>query len=70
MYRGVQSPLVGLTVMTAVDFLAYGQAKQIVAKEDGTLTIPRFFAAGVLCGMLVTFVDCPVDLFKTQLQVR
>lgn len=56
--------------MTAVDFLAYGQAKQIVAKEDGTLTIPRFFAAGVLCGMLVTFVDCPVDLFKTQLQVR
>jgi hypothetical protein len=56
--------------MTAVDFLAYGQAKHAVAKEDGTITIPRYFGAGVLCGVIVSFIDCPVDLFKTQLQVR
>jgi solute carrier family 25 carnitine/acylcarnitine transporter 20/29 len=69
-YRGVQSPLVGIAALTAVDFLAYGQSKKLLANENGELTIPRCFAAGLLAGIGVSMIESPVDLFKCQLQVR
>lgn len=70
MFKGVQSPLAGLSIMNAVCFLAYGRAKEICADEDGKLTIPRYFLAGGLAGVAISFVESPFDFFKCQLQVR
>jgi len=73
-YRGVTSPLLGQMLFNAVQFMAYGKAKDAVAgREAGgqaDLTIPQCFAAGALTGAAVAFIECPIDLFKTQLQTQ
>lgn len=53
----------------AVQFLAYGQAKDFVRKGK-EMTIPEYLQAGVLTGFVIAFVESPIDLFKTQLQVQ
>ena len=73
-YKGVSSPLVGQMFFNAVQFLAYGFAKELVVGRPLTpldhLTVPQYFAAGALTGFTVAFVECPIDLFKTQLQTQ
>lgn len=68
-YKGVASPLVGQMVFNAVQFAAYGQAKE-VARMDGEMTVPKYFLAGAMTGFVVAFVESPIDLFKTQLQTQ
>jgi len=67
-YKGVQSPLVGMALMNSVLFLSYGQARAFLQKGDEELTIPQLFACGAFVGLSVSFVEGPVDLFKSQLQ--
>jgi len=72
-YRGVASPLIGQMFFNAVQFMAYGAAKEIVAgsKENiSSMTISQFFIAGGLTGAVVAFVEGPIDLMKTQLQTQ
>lgn len=69
LYRGIQSPLVGMAAMNSVLFLSYGQTKNLMKKDEhDPLSIKQIFAAGLLVGVAVSFVECPVDLFKSQLQ--
>jgi len=67
-YKGVQSPLVGMALMNSVLFLSYGQAKALIQTGNEPLTIPQYFLAGIFVGVSVSFVEGPVDLFKSQLQ--
>lgn len=72
-YKGVMSPLTGQMFFNAIQFLAYGQAKTLVAGDlpkGQDMTIPQYFAAGGITGGIVAFVEGPIDLFKTQLQVQ
>ncbi|GAM22818.1 hypothetical protein SAMD00019534_059930 [Acytostelium subglobosum LB1] len=70
LYKGVQSPLVGLCFMNAVMFLAYGQAKSYIQKPGKELTVSELTMAGGVAGATIAFVECPFDLFKSQLQVQ
>jgi len=71
LYKGVQSPLVGMALMNSVLFLSYGQSKAFLQKDkDDILTIPQLFLAGGMVGFTVSFVESPVDFFKSQLQVQ
>jgi len=71
LYKGVQSPLVGLAVMNSVMFLAYGQSKVLIQSDPNTpLTIPQYLMAGALTGAVISFVEGPIDLFKSQIQVQ
>eukprot|EP01111_Echinosteliopsis_oligospora_P001866 TRINITY_DN1272_c0_g1_i2.p1 TRINITY_DN1272_c0_g1~~TRINITY_DN1272_c0_g1_i2.p1 ORF type:complete len:291 (-),score=57.46 TRINITY_DN1272_c0_g1_i2:23-895(-) len=70
LYRGVQSPLVGLAVMNSVMFAAYGQSKAMVQPDPTIpLTIPQYWIAGAMAGFCISFVEGPIDLFKSQMQV-
>jgi solute carrier family 25 carnitine/acylcarnitine transporter 20/29 len=73
-YRGVSSPLAGQIVFNAAQFLAYSLAKDAVVatgKEVGEgLSVAEGFAAGALTGAAVALIECPIDLFKTQLQTQ
>ena len=72
-YRGVASPMVGNSVFNATQFLAYGQAKVLVAGKGGDpdgLTIPQYFMVGAMTGLCVSFVESPIDLFKSQVQAQ
>jgi hypothetical protein len=68
-YKGMSSPLVGQMFFNAVQFAAYGQAKDLVCKGK-EMTIANYFEAGALTGFVIAFVECPIDLFKTQLQTQ
>jgi solute carrier family 25 carnitine/acylcarnitine transporter 20/29 len=71
LYKGVQSPLVGLAVMNSVMFLAYGQAKDYIQKDKTKpLTLAQYAQAGAFAGICISFVECPIDLFKSQMQVQ
>ena len=73
-YRGVASPLLGQMLFNAVQFMAYTKAKQLVGGggggTDGQLSIPQYFMAGGMTGAVVSLIECPIDLFKTQLQTQ
>lgn len=79
-YKGVQSPLAGEAFFNAVQFLAYGQSKQLLAAYRHShsqehaghslqsaareLTVADYFIAGGLTGAASCLVECPVDLLK------
>lgn len=71
LYKGIQSPLVGMAALNSVLFFTNGQVKSYMKKtEDDPLTIGQIFTAGAIVGLAVSFVEGPVDLFKSQLQTQ
>jgi solute carrier family 25 carnitine/acylcarnitine transporter 20/29 len=68
----VSSPLAGMAFYNAVQFFSYGQAVEMLQsgphKPDDRLTIAQYFQAGLITGFAVSFVEAPMDLFKSQLQ--
>ena len=59
-YKGVASPLVGQMFFNAVQFAAYGQAKDLVAGPNQPLSLTQYFQAGALTGLGVAFVEAPI----------
>jgi len=71
LYKGVQSPLIGVALMNSALFFSYGQAQSLIRKDPNQeLTIPQLYMCGTVVGIAVTFVESPVDLFKSQMQVQ
>ena len=60
---------IGNMLFNAVQFIVYGQMKEAIGHGE-ILSIPQTFAAGAVTGVAVTFVETPMDLFKSQLQVQ
>ena len=56
-------------IFNAVQFIVYGQAKEAIGHGE-ILSLPNTFLAGAITGVAVTFVETPMDLFKSQLQVQ
>lgn len=80
-YKGMQSPLAGEGFFNAVQFFAWGWAKEIVSRNNveqnsnsnsnnKELTIPQYILAGAMTGFFSSFIECPIDLFKSQLQTQ
>lgn len=71
LYAGVQSPLLGQMFFRANLFTAFGEAKRYFS-QDGKrkLTFAEYFYCGGIGWGLTTFVECPIDVFKTQLQIQ
>ena len=71
-YAGVGSPLAGQMLFRSVLFVAQHNAKEF-AGPDGTLRltgVAQSACAGMVAGGCAAFVEGPVDMFKTQRQVR
>lgn len=56
-------------LFNAVQFIVYGQMKEAIGHGE-ILSIRDTFIAGAITGVSVTFVETPMDLFKSQLQVQ
>lgn len=56
-------------LFNAVQFIVYGQMKEAIGHGE-ILSLPQTFVAGAITGVSVTFVETPMDLFKSQLQVQ
>lgn len=68
-YKGFVSPLWGNMLFNSVQFLTYGQMKEAIG-HGKILSLPETFLAGACTGVAVAFVECPMDLFKSQVQVQ
>jgi solute carrier family 25 carnitine/acylcarnitine transporter 20/29 len=66
LYKGVQSPLTGLTLMNILCFSSNAQARRFIGEE----TTMQLAAAGGVAGAFASLAESPIDLIKCQLQVR
>ena len=74
-FTGIKSPVYGQMAFNAAQFMSYTAAKDAInravgAKPGTPLTVPQYFAAGGIVGLLVSAIECPIDLFKIQLQTQ
>jgi solute carrier family 25 carnitine/acylcarnitine transporter 20/29 len=71
LYKGVMSPLAGQIFFRVLLFTSHGQAKRTLS-ENGKrqLTVPEMFMAGGAAWAVGALAECPIDLFKSQMQVQ
>ena len=69
-YTGIYSPLAGQMVFRATSFGTYFYAVKHFSKEHETPPLPTLFAAGAVTGLAISFVEAPIDLVKTKLQIK
>jgi len=71
LYSGIQSPLLGQMFFRAVLFTAYGEAKWFFSREGKKrMDVIEYFYAGGIAWGFSTLAECPIDVFKTQLQIQ
>eukprot|EP01117_Protostelium_nocturnum_P014036 TRINITY_DN5303_c0_g1_i1.p1 TRINITY_DN5303_c0_g1~~TRINITY_DN5303_c0_g1_i1.p1 ORF type:complete len:188 (-),score=51.59 TRINITY_DN5303_c0_g1_i1:288-851(-) len=72
LYRGIQSPLFGLTFFSALQFFSYATCKKVVRELTGggdePFTLTQCVIAGYLSGSIECLYSTPIDLLKIQLQ--
>ena len=70
-YKGMLSPLVGQIFFRAIMFLTYGEAKRYFS-QNGTRKIKtiEYFYCGAMAWGLGALAECPIDFFKTQMQIQ
>ncbi|KAL5497007.1 hypothetical protein EMCRGX_G013393 [Ephydatia muelleri] len=71
LYKGMLSPLLGVTPINAIVFLGYGFGKKIQqTNPNDVLTMKQIGLAGALSGFLATAVTVPVERVKCVMQVQ
>jgi solute carrier family 25 carnitine/acylcarnitine transporter 20/29 len=71
LYKGVSSPLIGQMFFRANMFFAFGESKRYFS-ENGKRKIKahEYFYAGSIAWGWGAMVECPIDFFKTQMQIQ
>ncbi|XP_003743595.1 mitochondrial basic amino acids transporter [Galendromus occidentalis] len=67
LFRGMSSPMVGVSVVNAIVFGVYGCTSRQFSDQDSLKT---HFVAGMVAGSVQSFVTSPLELVKTRLQVQ
>lgn len=71
LYKGVASPIVGQMFFRAILFSAYGEVKRIISKNNTKkLSNSDYFVAGGIAWGIGALAECPIDFFKTQMQIQ
>lgn len=66
LYKGLGSPLMGLTFINALVFGVQGNTLRALGRDSPL----NQFVAGAAAGAIQSLVCCPVELVKTRLQVQ
>lgn len=67
LYRGLSSPLAGVSFVNAIVFGIYGNVQRYVGNSDSYKT---HFVAGATAGLVQSFICSPMELAKTRLQLQ
>jgi len=71
LYKGMATPLVGITPIYAVCFLGFGVGKKLQIKDPSQpLTLPQIWNAGMLAGVFTTVIMTPGERIKCLLQIQ
>lgn len=67
LYRGMSSPMLGISGVNAIVFGVYGNVQRISSNPNSYMS---HFAAGSIAGIAQSIVTSPMELAKTRLQVQ
>ncbi len=70
LWKGLSSPLLTASAQNAVCFHSFAAAGRALAQPDLPLSALDVYLAGCVAGAATAVLVTPVDLLKTQLQVR
>lgn len=71
LYKGMATPIVGVTPMYAVCFFSFTMGKKLQQKsEDHVFTLKELFLSGALAGLSTTVILAPGERVKCLLQVQ
>lgn len=71
LYKGMATPIVGVTPMYAICFFSFSMGKKLQQKsEDHIFTLKELFLAGALAGLSTTVILAPGERVKCLLQVQ
>ena len=71
LYKGLGAVLTGIVPKMAIRFTSYEWYKQLLAREDGTITGGANFMAGLAAGVTeAVAVVCPMEVVKIRLQAQ
>jgi len=70
LYKGMSSPLVGQMFFRSIFFLTYGESKRYLGKGKEKLSSLDYFISGSMAWGIGTIAECPLDFFKTQIQIQ
>ncbi|XP_053469629.1 mitochondrial basic amino acids transporter isoform X2 [Ictalurus furcatus] len=66
LYKGIGSPMMGLTFINAIVFGVQGNTMRLLGKDTPT----NQFLAGAAAGTIQCVICCPVELAKTRMQMQ
>ncbi|XP_014840085.1 PREDICTED: mitochondrial basic amino acids transporter-like isoform X1 [Poecilia mexicana] len=66
LYKGIGSPMMGLTFINAIVFGVQGNAMRMLGEDTPT----HQFLAGAAAGILQSVICCPMELAKTRMQMQ
>uniref|UniRef100_A0A8C9QRI5 Mitochondrial basic amino acids transporter n=1 Tax=Scleropages formosus TaxID=113540 RepID=A0A8C9QRI5_SCLFO len=66
LYKGLSSPMMGLTFINAIVFGVQGHTLRLLGRDTPT----NQFLAGTAAGMVQCVVCCPMELVKTRMQMQ
>jgi len=69
-YRGMTVPVMTIPLVTGTQFSIYNHLKASMSSNGGPVSIPDAMVAGMLTGWAVSFVVCPIELVKVQMQAN
>ncbi|XP_031617145.1 mitochondrial basic amino acids transporter [Contarinia nasturtii] len=67
LYRGMSSPMVGVSAINAIVFGVYGNVQRVSSNPNSYMS---HFLAGSLAGFTQSIICSPMELAKTQLQLQ
>lgn len=74
-YAGMSSPLLGQMLFRATSFVTFHSTLQTLAppslrRPDAAPPASSVLLAGAITGLLIAFVETPIDLVKTKMQIQ
>lgn len=74
-YAGMYSPLIGQMIFRSVSFATYHNCTQYLSKYDKShhkseISASNLILAGSITGFVISFIETPIDLIKTKLQIQ
>lgn len=67
LYRGISSPMAGVSVINGIVFGVYGNVQRFSSNPD---SYSSHFLAGATAGLVQSLICSPMELAKTQLQLQ
>lgn len=67
LYRGMSSPMLGISAVNAIVFGVYGNIQRMSSNPNSYTSL---FFAGSMAGLAQTIITSPMELAKTRLQIQ